>query len=131
MKFPFLLAALLTACSAVPAWAGDIYVITNKSTVLTAAEVRDVYLGNKTMAGGTLLLPVDNGALQKEFLDKVLHVDGAKYGRLWVNKSFRDGSNPPDVKSGDAEVTAIVRATSGAIGYVSTLPANVTLISKF
>ncbi|MFA9216264.1 MAG: hypothetical protein ACEQSK_04075 [Sphingomonadaceae bacterium] len=131
MKPYTLLAAVLALGSLPAAVAGDLYLITNKLTALSENDARDVFLTRKTMSGSTPLLVVDNADLQKDFQTKVLHIDGAKYGKLWVNKSFRDGVNPPDVKASDAEVVAAVRATAGTIGYVSMLPPNVTLIAKY
>jgi ABC-type phosphate transport system substrate-binding protein len=108
--------------------AGDIVVISNSETTVSADEVRDIFLGEKQFAGGTKLVVIDNAALQGSFLSKVMHMDAAKYNGIWTKKSFRDGLTPPAVKSGDAEVIEYIKRTPGAIGYVSTAPAGVKVI---
>lgn len=132
-----ILNALTLACAlaanlvvAAPAVA-DVYVIAHPALDLPADEVRDVFVGEKQLAGGTRLVPMDNASLQKEFLDRTIKIDAAKYGAIWTKKGFRDGLNPPQVKAGDAEVIAAVKATPGAIGYVSSAPSGVKLIKKY
>lgn len=111
--------------------AGDVFVIANNATTLTSEEIKDVYLGDKQLIGASKAMPIDNSALQKEFLEKVIKVDSAKYGAIWTKKGFRDGLNPPPLKSGDAEVIAVVKATAGAVGYVASVPAGVKVIQKY
>ncbi len=114
-----------------PVLAGELYVIAHRASQLSGVDVRDVYIGDKQMAGALKLVPVDNAALQREFLDKVVRMNPTKYATLWTKKGFRDGLNAPPLKSGDAEVIAFVRATPGAIAYVSALPSGVDLIQKY
>jgi ABC-type phosphate transport system substrate-binding protein len=115
----------------IPALAGDIYVITNNATALASDEIREIFIGDKQIVGGVKVVPIENAALQKEFLEKVIKMDGAKYSNVWTKKGFREGLNPPAMKSGDAEVTAVVKSMPGAIGYVSSLPSGVKLIQKY
>lgn len=115
----------------IPAMAADIYVIANNGLALTAEDIRDVFVGDKQIAGSTKVIPMDNASLQKEFIEKVLKIDGPKYSNIWTKKGFRDGLNPPAVKSGDAEVISAVKSTPGAVGYVSSVPAGVKLIKKY
>jgi ABC-type phosphate transport system substrate-binding protein len=120
------------ALSLLPAWAAaDIYIIANSSVRLTPEEAREVFLGEKQLAGSVKLVPFDNASAQREFLEKVYRIDAAKYNTLWAKKGFRDGLNPPTVKGTDVEVIAIVKATPGAVGYVSTAPSGVTVIQKY
>ena len=116
---------------ATPAMAADVYVIAHSALTLAEDEVRDVFIGDKQIVGGTKVVPMDNASLQKDFVEKVLKIDGPKYSSIWTKKGFRDGINPPPVKSGDAEVIAAVKATPGAVGYVSSAPAGVKLIKKY
>ena len=116
---------------AMPVMAADVYVIAHSALTLAEDEVRDVFIGDKQIAGGTKVVPMDNASLQKDFVEKVLKIDGPKYSNIWTKKGFRDGINPPPVKSGDAEVIAAVKATPGAVGYVSSAPAGVKLIKKY
>lgn len=124
-------AALGCAMLNLTALAGDLYVIANASVSLAGSDVRDVFIGEKQVAGSTKLVPIDNAGAQKEFLDKVVKMDAAKYASTWTKKGFRDGLNPPALKSGDAEVIATVKSTPGAVGYVSTAPAGVSVVQKY
>ena len=123
--------ALAGVVLALPIMAADVYVIANSALALGEEDVRDVFVGDKQIAGGTKVVPMDNASLQKDFLEKVLKIDAPKYGNIWTKKGFRDGLNPPPVKSGDAEVISAVKATPGAVGYVSSAPAGVKLIKKY
>ena len=112
------------------AWAGE--VIAHPSVNLSPDEVRDVFLGEKQLAGDLRLIPVDNSAIQAEFLAKVLQTDAKKYAARWTKKTFREGITAPAVKGSDAEVTAYVRGTPGAIGYVGgPPPEGVKRLEKF
>jgi len=125
-----MLAALLL-CGASQAYAGDVFVICNPGVSLQAGDVRDVFLGEKGFAGSVKLAPADNSATQASFLEKALKLDAAKYSGIWTKKSFRDGANPPQVKSSDAEAIAYVKQTPGGCSYTSTAPgAGVVVIAK-
>ena len=127
---PLLAAAVLVAGLCAPA-AADVYVIANPALALSAEEVRDAWLGDKQIAAGTKLVVLDNAAAQKEFLERALKVDAAKYNAIWIKKGFRDGLNAPAVKSGDAEVITAVKANPGAVGYVSAPPKDLKVIAKY
>ena len=123
-------ALLLPALAIAPARAADIYVIANVPG-LTPDDVREIYTGERQLAGSIKLVPLDNAALQAEFVQKALRMDVAKYGTLWTKKSFRDGLNAPAVKGSDVEIINLVKKTPGAIGYVATAPAGVMVIQKY
>ncbi|MEO8332170.1 MAG: hypothetical protein ABI479_07025 [Gallionella sp.] len=123
--FPAVLMALLLSQVA---YAVDVVVISNSGTTISAADVKDVFLGEKQFAGGTKLIPVDNAASQANFLSKYMNMAGDKYNSMWTKKSFRDGLTPPAVKSGDAEVVDFVKRTPGAVGYVSSTPGGVNIV---
>lgn len=129
-RLPFL--ATLLLCGFAPAaHAGDVYLACSAGVTLSAAEVRDVFLGEKQFAGTVKLVPVDNGAVQAEFLDKVMKMDAAKYSTAWTKKSFRDGSTAPQVKASDGEVIEFLKHTPGGCGYLgSAPPAGLTLVGK-
>ncbi|HEY4969504.1 MAG TPA: hypothetical protein VII35_06330 [Steroidobacteraceae bacterium] len=123
--------ALLMAAWVPCAHAGDLYIACSAGVTLTMADVRDVFLGEKQFAGPVKLLPVDNEAAQAEFLGKVMKMDATKYTTTWTKKSFRDGSTPPSVKSGDGEVVEFLKHTPGGCGYMGVAPpAGLTLIGK-
>lgn len=111
--------------------AAEVFVIANASVRMTPAELREVYLGERQFDSGRRLVPMDNASLQKDFVQRVVGIDASKYGTVWAKKGFREGLNPPSVLGGDAEVIAAVRATPGAIGYVSHLPQGVHLVDKY
>lgn len=129
-----IIAALIGAMAATfasAAVAGDIYVICSAGVTLSASEVRDVFLGEKGFVGSTKLTPADNSAAQAAFLEKVLKLDAVKYAGIWTKKSFRDGANPPTVKSSDTEAIAFVKATPGGCSYLTSAPTGVTVVAKF
>ena len=74
---------------------------------------------------------MDNAAAQADFLAKVMKVEAAKYSTLWAKKGFRDGINPPPVRSSDSEVINAVKSTPGAVGYVTSASAGVNVIQKY
>ena len=129
------LAALLVAASAgfalTPAFAGDVFVVTGASTALTAADVKDVFLGEKQFAGSTKLTVLDNSAAQADFLSKGLKMDAARYTSLWSKKSFRDGLTPPAVRGTDGDILSAIKANPGTVGYVSKATADVKVIDKY
>lgn len=125
-KLSVLVFGLLGIVSNVPAIAADVYIIAHPSVKLTLPEIRDVYLGEKQFAGSVKLAPVDNAAVQGEFLAKAINMDPSKYASLWIKKGFRGGLAAPPVKSTDAEVISYVKNTEGAIGYISSPPPSGT-----
>lgn len=122
---------LSLSAAAHAALAEDIFVIANPGTTVTAADVREIFLGEKQFAGSVKLVPVDNNTAQEAFLSKVVKMESAKYSATWTKKAFRDGLNPPASKSGDAEVVNYVKSTPGAVGYVTSKPAGVNIIQKY
>jgi hypothetical protein len=130
--FMFWTFSLLMAgvCSAVAA--DDLFVVCHAGVTLAAADVRDVYLGEKEFVNTVRLMPVDNIAEQSEFLDKVLRMNAAKYATTWAKKSFRDGINPPVTLANDAAVLEFIRRTPGGCGYLGIAPLEgVAVIAKY
>jgi len=125
--FRYISAVLLALLLPQLAFAADVVVISHPGTVISSSDVKDVFLGDKQFAGATKLVPVDNASLQDSFLSKYLDMPKSKYTGVWTKKSFRDGLNPPAMKSGDAEVVDFVKRTPGAVGYVSATPPGVNV----
>lgn len=94
-------------------------VIAHPDLNLNPDEIREVFSGDKQLAGNVRVRPVDNAAQQPEFLAKVLHIEPVKYGARWMKKAFREGLVAPPLKGSDAETLAYVKATPGALAYVS------------
>jgi len=109
----------------------DIYIVASADLTLSADDVKNVFIGEKQLAGSTKIVPLDNVAAKAEFLDKVVKLDAGKYDSLWAKKSFRDGINPPTSKGSDADVIAAVKAGAGVVGYLSSAPpAGVKVLEK-
>ena len=113
------------------AMAGSLYVVAHPGIALTETELREVYTGERQFSGSIKLIPVDNAAAQSDFLGKVMNMDAAVYGALWIKKAFRAGLTTPKVKSGDAEINNFINRTPGAIGYVSMPPAGGQVLYKY
>ena len=120
---------LILGLGQTPASAGE--VIVNGTMSLTPDEVKEVFLGDKQLAGNLKIVPVDNAAQQGDFLSKVLGTDMSKYAARWTKKAFREGLNAPAVKGNDAEVTSFVKSTPGAIGYVAGPSSGVKVLQKY
>jgi len=126
------LLALLLCVVCTVAHAADLYLICNPNVSISAADIRDVFLGDKQFAGSVKLTPVDNIAAQALFLERVLKMSAAKYSIAWTKKSFRDGVNPPPLEGSDAETLAYVRRTSGACSYLTVADTSgVVVVSKY
>jgi hypothetical protein len=121
------------ACASLDvARADEVYVVCNTGVSLRATDVRELFTGEKGFAGSVRLAPADNGAVQAAFLEKVLKLNANRYASLWTKKAFRDGANPPLVKSSDAVALAYVMQTPGGCSYVgSAPPATVATVAKF
>lgn len=131
LKLALLGVSLIGVAGAAPAVAGDVYVIAHPGVALTAAELKDVYLGEKQFVGPIKLVPVDNAAVQGDFLAKALNMEASRYGALWTKKGFRGALAAPAIKSGDTEVIGFVKNTPGAIGYVSAQSGGVKELFKY
>jgi hypothetical protein len=123
-KFHLRAAAVCLAVICASAAAEGPVVITNPTVTLSGDDVRDVYLGEKQVAGSVRLVPVDNASAQAAFLAQVIKLDATKYATAWTKKSFRDGLTAPPVKANDAEVIDFVKRTPGGVGYVGSAPAG-------
>jgi ABC-type phosphate transport system substrate-binding protein len=124
-------ALAMAALGATTAPLADIYLISSPGLALSPDEAREVFLGEKQLAGPVKIVPLDNSGAQAEFVDKVLKLDVARYRIVWAKKGFRDGLNPPALKSSDVEVIAVVKSTPGAVGYVTSPPAGVNVIQRY
>ena len=123
--------ALLVASSTAMA-ADELYVVCHEGVSLDAADVRDVFLGEKQFLNAIRLIPVDNLAAQPAFLEKVLRMNAVRYTNSWVKKSFRYGINPPAAMANDAAVLEFIRHTPGGCGYLSTAPQNsINVVGKY
>lgn len=111
----------------------DVYVIVNSSSLAVRIEdIKAIYTGDKQLASGIKIKPLDNHVAQGEFLSKALQLNPNRYDAMWTMKSFRDGLAAPAAKASDSEVLSYVQATPGAIGYItSEPPAGVVVLKKY
>ena len=127
---PRLLLATLGAIFAASSHA-EVFVIAQKGDIVSANDIREIYLGEKQFGTGNVrLVPLDNSAAQAEFLAKLLKLDAQKYNATWTKKAFRDGLNPPPVRATDADTIEAVKRTPGAVGYVTSLPTGVSVVHR-
>lgn len=112
------------------AFSGDVYVIAHPDLKLDPQDIREVFLGDKEFSGNLRIVPVDNRAVQAEFLSKAMAMDLVRYNNIWIKKGFRDAINPPVAKSTDREVLEFVKRTRGALGYVANPSGNGVVIVK-
>jgi len=113
------------------AFADEVYVIANQASGLTADDIKDVFTGEKQIDHGVKLTPYDNTSIRNEFIDKAMHMTTEKYTSIWVKKGFRDGIPQPAIKGTDLEVIAAVKASPGAVGYVSKASPDVKVLKKY
>lgn len=126
------IAGLITVLAVTPSYAlAEGYVVAHSSVRVGASDIKDVFTGNMQFAGSVKLVPVDNGAIQGEFLAKMIRMDPDHYANVWAKKSFREGLTAPRIKSGDAEVLDFVKRTPGAIGYIGRQAAGVNVITQY
>jgi hypothetical protein len=128
----FAVEAMLALALSVPLGAVAGEVIAHPSVRIDPADVRDVYLGERQLAGDLRLMPADNLAAHEHFLAAILQTTVRSYEARWKRKTFREGLPPPPMKGSDAEVMSYVRSTPGAIGYLAgTAGPGVIVLDRF
>lgn len=123
--------SLLLAGLSTFALGADLYVIASPEVRLSGEEVREAFLGKRQFAGNVLLRPVDNAPSRADFVDRALDMDLMHYETHWTKKSFREGMQPPALKSGDHEVIRFVARNRGAVGYVSEPPPGANILARY
>ncbi len=126
-----IIALHLSMCVAADAPSDTIYVIAHPGLRVTEKDVRGIFLGEKELADGIALVPLDNASEQRVFLARVLKFELTKYNAFWTKKSFRDALNPPAMRASDLDVIQAVIRDAGAIGYVRHPVAGVTIIARY
>ena len=122
MKRILTMLMLGAAIAAAPVSAADVQVIGNSSVSaeLSAADVKDIFLGTKESVGGAAVVPVlaSGGAAHEAFL-KDLGKTGPALSTYYRSLVFTGKASMPKICATDAEVIEYVSKTKGAIGYVS------------
>ena len=91
-------------------------------STLTKKEVSDLFMKKTSRwQNGTSVVPVDqqSGNVREEFSKTVYGKPAAAVKSYWNQQIFSGRDVPPVEKLSDAEVLSFVRATPGAVGYVS------------
>ncbi len=120
-----LLAALLALSLAAIAAAADVKVIANPSMVaadISSDELKAVFLATKTSLGGAgHVEPVllKSGPAHAAFLKDYIGKTEAALETYYRSLVFTGKASMPKMVASDAEMTAYVAKTKGAIGYVS------------
>jgi len=103
--------------------ARELAIVSNKDfplNAITAAKVKEIYLGEKLTEGSVKLKPMEHNdeVLKNRFIEKVMgsSIDG--YKAYWIKKFFQEGIIPPTNKASSADVLQSVAQTRGGIGYV-------------
>lgn len=124
-KHLLLLTALLAACICASASAADIKLIANSSvgaSSISADELKNVFLITKTSLGdGSHVEPVllKSGATHEAFVKQYLGKSDSALQTYYRSLVFTGKGSMPKELATDAEVTAYVAKTKGAIGYIS------------
>ncbi len=124
-----LLALLVPALLAVPAPAlpAEAFRVivhpSNAATSVSRRELSELYLKKVTRwPGGETVHPVEppeNSITRAYFLSAVVGKSAFAIKMFWNRRVFEGRDVPPVEKRSDEEVVAYVRATRGAVGYVS------------
>ncbi len=125
MRIVLTIVALAFCLAASAAQAGNIVVIVNSGSGITAAtadEVSKVFMGKSGSLGGTDVTPVDqvsDSETRTAFSEKILGRSVTKVSKYWKKLVFAGKGEPPAVFANDAKVIAHVSDTPDAVGYVS------------
>ena len=111
------------ALAAAPVSAADVQVIGNASVAgeLSAADVKDIFLGTKESVGGAAVVPVlaSGGATHEAFLKAYVGKSDQALRNHFKSLVFTGKGSMPKSFASEAEVVKYVASTKGAIGYVS------------
>jgi ABC-type phosphate transport system substrate-binding protein len=134
-----LLLGSIAVAAAMPARAQEYKVVVNASASvaeLPAATVSKLFLKQeRKLPSGAPAVPVDlvKTAAARAAFTRVIH--GRAVGAVeqyWQQQLFSGRDTPPESKPSDDDVLAFVKATPGAIGYVSasaTIPSGVSVVT--
>jgi ABC-type phosphate transport system substrate-binding protein len=106
------------------AQAREIAVVVNEKapvSAITASELKDIYLGEKTFWDSVKIKPIDQeggSSIRAGFLTGVLKTTAESYDSYWTKKLFQDGGVSPSKKKSSGEVLDAVAQDVGTIGYV-------------
>jgi ABC-type phosphate transport system substrate-binding protein len=124
MKRRFVLFAVAVAVSTWQVTAADVQIIANASVAaveLSAADVKEIFLGTKTSVAGSDVAPVlaSGGAAHEAFLATYLGKSDQGLRNHFKTLVFTGKGSMPKSLTSDAEIVKYVAGTRGAIGYIS------------
>lgn len=108
------------------AMATDYVLITDNSnpvTALSAKDVKNIYLGKKTVwSDGSHITVFTNTTsnVNSIFMKEVIRKKPGQYATYWKKSLFTGTGLPPKNFASDAEIKSAVAAKPGSIGYIST-----------
>lgn len=125
ISFAALCAAFVSIASANVS-AQSVKIIVNSANAVSELprdEVTSLFLKKSSkFPGGAAAVPVDQAkgsATRAAFASSILGKTVAALDSYWQQQIFGGGELPPAAKASDDDVVAFVKATPGAIGYVS------------
>ena len=89
---------------------------------IDATTAQKVFLKQVNKVGGAAVTPVDQApaaAVREAFSKKVVGRPVGAVQQYWQQKIYSGGDVPPATQASDKDVVDFVKATPGAIGYVS------------
>jgi ABC-type phosphate transport system substrate-binding protein len=113
---------LLSVSSA--ALAGDYILITDNSnpvTTISAKDVKNVYLGKKTVWSDGSHITVftqTSSSVNKAFMKEMARKTPQQYATYWKKSLFTGTGLPPKDFTSDESIKAAVAAKPGSIGYI-------------
>ena len=105
--------------------AGEVVVVVNAAVAADAIERKDlqrIYLGKKTSwPDKTSIVPVmlKSGPVHAEFVEDVVGRSEHRFATYWRQMVFTGKGVPPRSFASEDEIVSYVKATPGAVGYVS------------
>lgn len=112
------------ALSQIPLWAREVAVVAGSdfpAQSLTREDVRDIFLGEKSLLGSLRLRPVDvkdAGRIRSFFLKTFLGVSEDGYQAYWIKKIFQEGGTPPSSLATLEALVQLLQADRTAIGFL-------------
>ena len=117
---------MFTLLSAGSVALADDYVLitdnTNPVSVLTAKEVKNIYLGKKTVWSDGSHITVytyTDSSVNAVFMKEMVRKTSQQYVTYWKKSLFTGTGLPPKDFASDEEIKAAVAAKPGSIGYIS------------
>lgn len=106
-------------------WATDIAIVASQefpAQTLTRDDVRDIFLGERTMVSGVKIRTLDfhdPSGIRRIFLKTLLNISEDGFESYWIMKIFQDGGTPPIIINTLDEVALMLIADKSTISFMS------------